>query len=294
MNQASIYRTLEGQAAIQALYDRQLARLGLLTESRLLSTRFGQTHVLCAGPLDGPPLVMLHGGNTTNPVTLGWILPLLQTYRLYAPDTLGHPGKSAPRRLSPRDQSYGQWVVDVLDGLGLAQTALMGGSYGAGILLRTAAYAPGRISKAFLMVPSGLVSIPMRTMLFELLLPLLAYRLAPSRERLVRVMYPMFAGEPIPEEMLETTELVFRHVNIEAEMPRNVTKEEQAAFTAPTLVLAAEKDHLFPACRVLPRARQVFANLVAAEMLADSPHFISERHLPALNRRIDHFLQTGH
>jgi pimeloyl-ACP methyl ester carboxylesterase len=288
----NIYRSPEGEAAIHALYDRQLAQLNIDTESRMVSTRFGATHVLVAGAQDGPSLVLLHGGNTTNPTTLAWVRPLLSKYRIYAPDTIGHPGKSAPVRLSPRDNSYGEWVADTLDGLGLPQAAFMAGSYGAGILLRAAVYAPERISKAILMIPSGLVSIPLDTMLFGLITPLVLYQLAPSRERLIRILRPMFVDEPISETVLETTKAVFKHVNIEPEMPRNVTRAELARFTAPVLVLAAEKDRLFPAPKVVARAKQVFQNLVAAEILPGSPHFIPERLFPALNERIDRFLQS--
>jgi pimeloyl-ACP methyl ester carboxylesterase len=166
----------------------------------------------------------------------------------------------------------------------------MAGSYGAGILLRTAVVAPERISKAIFMIPSGLVSIPLRTMLFGLVIPLLLYQFSPSRERLVRVARPMFVDEPVSEAVLEMTEVVFKHVDIEPEMPRNVTREELKRFTAPVLVLAAEKDRLFPPEKVIPRARQVFRNLVAAEVFPGSPHFIPERLLPALNERIDKFL----
>lgn len=286
----NIYRSPEGETAIHALYDRQLAQLNIDTESRMVPTRFGATHVLVGGPKDGPTLVFLHGGNTTNPASLAWVCPLLSKYRIYAPDTIGHPGKSAPVRLSPRDNSYGEWVSDTLDGLGLQQAAFMAGSYGAGILLRTAAVAPERISRAVLIVPSGIVSIPMRTMLFGLVIPLMVYQLFPSREHLIRVVRPMFVDDPIPEVVLETTEAVFKHVNIEPEMPRNVTRDEMVRFTAPVLVLACEKDRLFPARQVLARAPQVFQNLVAAETIKDSPHFIPERFLPALNERIDRFL----
>lgn len=288
----SIYRTPEGQATIYAIYNRQLAALGIETESRMISTRFGVTHVLVTGPQDGPPLVLLHGGNTTNPITLGWVRPLMAKYRVYAPDTPGHPGKSASKRLSPRDNSYGEWVADTLDGLGLPQAAFMAGSYGAGILLRIAVVAPERVSAAVVMIPSGLISIPWRTMLFDLLIPLIFYKLAPSRERLIRILRPMFVDEPIAEEVLEITEAVFRYVQVEAEMPRNATKDELARFTAPVLVLAAEKDRLFPAKLVLARAPQVFQNLVAGEVIKDSPHFIPERCLPALNERIDRFLSS--
>lgn len=288
----SIYRTLAGQSAIHALYDRQLARLGIETESQIISTRFGETHVLVSGAKNGPPLVLLHGGNTTNPVTLGWARSLMAKYRIYAPDTVGHPGKSTPVRLSPKDNSYGEWVVDVLDSLGLERAAFMAGSYGAGILLRAAVVAPERISAAVVMIPSGLVSVPLRTMLFELLIPLSLYQLAPSRERLIRILRPMFVSEPIDEDVLDITEAVFRHVQVEAEMPRNVTKDELARFTAPVLVLAAEYDRLFPAQKVLARASQVFQNLVAAEIIRDSPHFIPERCLPAINQQIDLFLSA--
>ncbi|HMB22340.1 MAG: alpha/beta fold hydrolase [Chloroflexota bacterium] len=286
----SIYLHPESETIIHALYDKHLARTGVATESRMIPTRFGETHVLLAGPVSGPPLVLLHGGNTINPTTLWWIKPLMAKYRVYAPDTLGHPGKSAPVRLSPRDNSYGQWLVDVLDALQLSQPVVMAASYGAGILLRTAAFAPQRISKAVIMIPSGLVSISWQTMFFDLLFPLITYQLAPSHTGLRRVLRPMFLENPIPEDMIEITEAVFRHVRVEPEMPRNVTKTELQNFTAPTLVLAAEYDRLFLAKRVVERARQVFRNLAAAEIIPGSTHFIPERVLPFVNARIDEFL----
>ena len=148
----SIYRTPQGEAEIHAIYDRQLARLNLPYESRMVNTCYGDTHVLALGPQSAQPVVMLQGGNTTSPLTLGWIRPLIEKYRVYAPDTIGHPGKSAPVRLSPRDDSYGQWLVEVLDALGLHQPPILGGSYGAGILLRAAVFAPERIGKAVLFI----------------------------------------------------------------------------------------------------------------------------------------------
>jgi len=288
----SIYRTPEGQAEIHSIYDRQLAHLGLSYESRIVNTRFGQTHVLVLGPQAAPPVVVLQGGNTTSPLTIGWIRPLIEKYRVYAPDTIGHPGKSAPIRLSARDESYGEWLVDVLNVLGLQQPAFVGGSYGAGILLRAAVFAPERISKAVLFIPSGLVSIPASTM-SSMLWWLALYRLSPTPGRLKRILWPMFKDEPIGEEVLEITEAVFRHVYIEPAMPRNVRSEELANFKAPTLVIAAEKDGLFPAEAVVKRAREVFPNLVSAEVIAGATHYMSARHHAYLNERIEHFLQDA-
>ncbi|MEW5868721.1 MAG: alpha/beta hydrolase [Chloroflexota bacterium] len=287
----SIYRSPEGEAEIHSIYDRQLARLNLPHESRLLDTRFGATHVLSLGPPAAPPLVVLQGGNTTSPLTLDWLRPLIEKYRVYAPDTIGHPGKSAPVRISPRDNSYGQWLADVLDALDLRQPALMGGSYGAGILLRAAAHIPERIGKAILFIPSGLVSIPASTML-ELLWSLLAYRLAPTPARLKRILRPMFLDEPIGEDVLEITQAVFRLTHIEPEMPRNVTEQELENFKAPVLVVAAERDRLFPAEAVLRRARRVFPNLAGAEVLPGATHYLASRHHGYLNECCERFLRS--
>lgn len=292
MPMKSIYRTPEGEAEIHAIYDRQLARLNLPLESRMVDTQFGTTHVLVLGPPAATPVVMLQGGNTTSPLTLGWVRPLIEQYRVYAPDTIGHPGKSAPVRLSTRDNSYGQWIVEVLDALGLQQPPLMGGSYGAGILLRAAVHAPERISKAVLFIPSGLVSIPASTMMY-LLWWLGIYRIAPTRARLKRILWPMFKGEPIDEDLLEITEAVFRCTHIEPEMPRNVSREELINFKAPTLVIAAEKDGLFPGKKVVKRAREVFPNLTAAEVIPEAPHYLPSRYHAYLNERCERFLQEN-
>ena len=288
----SIYKTPEGEAEIHAIYDRQLARLNLPYESKMRDTSFGHTHVLQLGPADAPPVVLLHGGNSINPLNLGWFKPLLARYRVYAPDVIGHPGKSAPVRLSPRDDSYGRWLVDVFDELGLEKPAVMGGSYGAGVLLNTAVFAPQRISKAILFIPSGIVSFSMKTMA-TMLGGLVAYKISPSMAKVDRMLRPMFLDEPIDEDVRKISEAVFRLTKIEANMPRNVTPQELAAFNAPTLVITAERDRVFSARDVSKRAGEIFPNLVAAETIPGATHFMAPRFRPALNERCITFLEAG-
>ncbi len=64
---ASIYKSREGEAEIQALYDEALGELGLRYESLKVGTRAGDTHVIAVGPEDAPPVVFLPGGNFLNP-----------------------------------------------------------------------------------------------------------------------------------------------------------------------------------------------------------------------------------
>lgn len=287
----SIYRTPQGEAEILALYDCTLNQIPARFEHRMLPTRFGETHVLVTGPADAPPLVIFHGGNMVNPISLRWFAPLLKHYRVYAPDTVGHPGRSAQTRLSVKDDSYGQWVVDLLDGLGLDQPTLIGPSYGGGIILRTAAYAPDRIGRAVLLVPASVGLGSTWRMITEILLPMFLYQRSPSPQRLYKAAKPMFTSEP-DQDSLEVTGAVFRHLKLEKEFPRLITADDLKGYKAPTLLLAAEKDIFFPARVIVPRLKAAMPHVVA-ETLAGSGHYPSDEGIAQINRRILRFLGEG-
>ena len=287
----SIYRSDEGKARILRLYDQSWAELNLALEHFQIPTRYGQTHVVVSGPHDGTPIVVFHGGNMISPISFAWITSLTQTYRIYAPDTVGHPGYSAETRLNPNSLQYGMWAADVLDGLRLDRPVVMGGSYGAGILLNLAMHAPHKIGQGVLVVPSGFAPPPVMPLLMRIVVPMLLYRLTKRREWLVRSLEPM-CGQP-NEAVLAVTDEVYRSVRLEAHMPRTVQPGDLQAYHAPTLVLAAEKDVLFPAPAVLRRAHQVIPNLAAGEVISDSTHFLPVDQWAGLCARIDRFIRTA-
>jgi pimeloyl-ACP methyl ester carboxylesterase len=141
------------------LYAEATNALGVPVESRSIQTRYGETHVLVIGAArDAPAAVVFHGGNFLNPYSLAWMLPALTRFRVFAPDTVGHPGLSDQRRLSARDDSYGQWAADVLSALQLDQASIIGTSYGGGIALRLCEVAPQRIERLILHVPSSIAT----------------------------------------------------------------------------------------------------------------------------------------
>ena len=290
MNQHSIYKSPQGKAKILAIYDDILNKLDVPYEERMVDTRFGSTHILVCGPEHAPPLVVTHGGNSINPQGLRSILPILQEnrYRIYAPDTIGHPGKSAETRLSLKDVSYGQWLADLLDGLGLDKADFLGGSYGAGIILRLAAYCPTRITRMALFVPSGIVNVPLPAMMWRIGLPFLMYLIFPSQKRLVRAVGWM--GNDIEADILELVKTIFEQVRVEAEMPRPVTRQELLNFHAPTLIIAAENDVMFPGDAVIRRAREVIPNLAAAECLKGGTHYSSHQDMATILSRIRSFM----
>jgi hypothetical protein len=106
-NSQSLYRSQEGYAEVMAAYQASLGRLLVPFEERMLPTRLGETHVLVTGPEQGKAVVLLHGWNTN---AGGWwpqINALAHRYRLYAPDSIGQAGRSAPTRPSTRGPAHG-------------------------------------------------------------------------------------------------------------------------------------------------------------------------------------------
>jgi len=277
-----VYRSARGEAELMALYDEALARLGPGCETHRIGTGLGETHVILAGPEDAPPLVVLPGGNFLNPLCLSWFMPLAERFRLYAPDIVGQPGRSARTRPSAKGDGHARWLLDVLDGLGLGRVPFVGISYGAGLVLRLAGLDRRRVAGAVLVSPAGIAVGPIWPMVRETALPMLLYRAFPNRERLLRAARPLLTG---PEEpYVRQLGLVYRHVKLDRELPRAATGEELARYEAPTLLFAAENDLFFPAERVVPRAAQIIRNL-ETETLAGNRHVPSREAFARINER---------
>ena len=286
-----IYRSPGGEAELMATYDDAPVRLDLRYEDRFVDTHFGKTHVLVMGPEDAPPTMLLHGGNFLNPFCLSWFAPLAESYRLYAPDIVGQPGKSAQIRPSAHGDGHAQWTVDVLDALELGSVPFVGISYGAGIILRVAGYAPSRVSAAALVSPSGIVAGPVWRMVREVVVPMLLYVGSPTRERLLRAASPILTE--LEEPYVRQLGTIYRSVRLDRHLPRMATQEELAGFGSPTLIFASREDVFFPGEAVVRRAGEIVPNLVGAEILEGCRHVPSRRSLTHINTRIAKLLQDN-
>jgi pimeloyl-ACP methyl ester carboxylesterase len=217
------------------------------------------------------------------------LLPITQRYRIYAPDIVGQPGKSAQLRPSPKGDSHAWWVEDVLDGLGLRRVPFVGLSYGAGITLRTAGYAPERVSAAVLVSPAGIATGPLGRMLLETVVPMMAYRLRPSRERLLRAARAILTE---PDDLAERQlGAIYRYVKLDTQLPRMATEEELRGFVEPVALFASEQDVFFPGTAVVTRAQEIVPNLVVAECLRGSRHIPTKAALGHVNDELLAFLE---
>ena len=269
----SIYRSEAGKQALASVYTDAINQLEIDVETRQIETRFGSTHVLVAGPENGKPVVIFHGGNATNPVTLSWYTDLASDYRLIAPDTIGQPGKSAETRVDPQSDELGTWVGDLLDAFELQSAPMIGTSYGGGILLRAAAVAPDRIHRAVLVVPAGFGTGSIVSMM-KVGLPAVLYRYFPYDWLLDYVIATMTTTPGSDPIVRDTIAASLRHVRLEREFPE-AHAEELAGFTAPVALFVAEEDPFFPPDMVLPCARARLPNLSHTQVLRDENHMLS-------------------
>ncbi|MFK2825353.1 alpha/beta hydrolase [Bacillus sp. B190/17] len=290
MGNPSIYDQPHIKRHILSQYENYLRLFDCEIEREYVSTRFGKTHVLKLGKEDGKPLFIFHGANCVNPMTLSWFQELFHDYKIYAPDTIGHPGYSDETRVCPEDDSFALWVNDLLDHYAIQSCAFAGVSYGGGIVLRLAAFYPEKVSCAILVVPAGICAFSKWWTMKSMLLPFTLYQLNDSVKQIKAVTNAMSAGsmKDIDEDIIGT---IFQHVTLEHRLPKLTKKEELQSYHAPTLVIAAMQDVFFPESKLFKKAAAIFGELLEWRAY-NMGHFPSRHSLKEMNTDMRDFLLT--
>ena len=151
----SIYRTQEGRAAVRAAYAAILENWPVPERTHHLATRHGETFVISSGPVDAPPLVLLHGSASNSAMWLGDVAAWSQHFHVHAVDVIGEPGLSAEGRPALASGIYAEWLTDVLAGLEIDRAAFVGVSLGGWLGLDFATHKPERVEKLVLLAPGG-------------------------------------------------------------------------------------------------------------------------------------------
>ena len=148
-----LYKSPESYERMVRFYDANLEKYGDLVRSKYIDTRFGKTHMLVAGPKDAPPLVMLQGMAGSAILWHHQMAKFAQNHRVYALDTVGQPGRSAPNSPSILKDEYALWLYDVILNLGLDKAHLIGISSGGWAIIRLGITHPELVDKAVLLSP---------------------------------------------------------------------------------------------------------------------------------------------
>jgi pimeloyl-ACP methyl ester carboxylesterase len=289
----TLFTSEDGRRALLEWYERFHARLQVATARRVVPTRFGETHVLIAGPEDGPPVVLLHGALASSAHLLGELQGLARRFRVYAVDVVGQSVKSADTQPSVADGAYGYWVQDVLDALALRTVSLVGVSWGGFVCLRFAALAPTRVERLALLVPAGVVNGPLWAGFSKVFWPIQRYRWSPTPARLAAATRHLLTTHD--DDWVPYLGVALTAFTPNMKIPRRATPDELAALTAPVLVVGADGDLSFPGEPLLARARQLFRGPIETELLEGVRHSppTTDAFRQWMTGRLERFLTGG-
>lgn len=261
-----IYKSERGKEKSLQLYDKQIKELDTEYSDIYVNTSFGKTHLIETGNRNGKPLLVFHGGNSTTSYNLLVFRFLLKDFHIYAVDTIGHPGKSDEVCLSARNYDYGKWAGEVISQIGYEKINCIGISFGGGILAKLMCVAPDKVEKAVLIVPSGINNAFLISSV-KMMVPLIKYLITKDKKYIKQTALFMSVREDVlDKDTMDTIKDSFDNVKTKVGMPTNVSKKLMQQFKAPALVIASEKDLLFPARKVIPRAKQIIPNCEVREL----------------------------
>ena len=290
MTHSSAFKTPEGQAAFLAAYDAAMKLWPVPYEEMEIPTRFGMTHVVVAGPKDGPPLVLLHGYMATPAMWAPNIVDFSKDYRVYAVDVMGQPSKSIPTEPIRNAEDYAVWLAETLDGLHLGRICLVGQSYGGWLALNFAMAAPDRVQKLVLLSPGGGFA-PMARQ-FSLRGMLMVW--FPTRVMVNWFMRWLGITGKDAGAVLELTYLGLRHFRVPVEtlrvMPVLFAEDRLRAMSVPTLLLIGDHEVICDPATALARARSLFPD-VRGELVPQSSHDMCFSQRRIVDARVLDFLK---
>lgn len=287
-----IYRSRPGYEAVMALYDSALAQAPVPYESRAVETRYGPTHVLIGGPSTGQPVVAFHGWNG-NAAGVGSEFPFLfDSFRVYMPDIIGHPGRSSANRPPTTGSTYADWASDVLEALNIQKAIVLGISGGGWLTLKLASHYPQKVSCAIAISTDGLSS----TNTWSMLWGMLPVALFPNR--LTAGWFLKFMTAPNTPKgehaqgFAEAMRVVIKHFKTQGN-PGPLTDTELRQITSPLLILMGEYERLFRPQAAVERATKLIPSLVAADIVPKAGHLVTTDQPEWLKQRVLKFIQAG-
>lgn len=144
-----------------------------------------------------------------------------------------------------------------------------------GVVMKLMCVSPQKILKAVLLVPSALSNASNAGIMFKMGIPMTLYIITQNEKWLRKAILPMAIDEDlITESSLEMARLSFNHVRVKSAMPGNIKDAEIKKYKAPTLLIAAKRDVLFPGEKIIARARTLFPDL-RTYLIPDSGHMCS-------------------
>ncbi|GAB3144662.1 alpha/beta fold hydrolase [Microbispora hainanensis] len=286
------FRDAPAYARYRRTYDRAMAVLPPYDGFQDVPTGFGMVRAYRFGA-DGAdtrtPLLLLPGRTASTPMWAPNLAGLRASGRVvYAIDLLGEPGLSVQSRPFASAADHGVWLAELLTGLGLDRTHLLGVSIGGWTAFRLALHAPEKVASLSLLDPACLFGrITWKAVAVSLgavgPLP------EPWRRRLLRWIS---GGADVSEDepVAALISAGMRDFAAFLPPPTYPSDEEVAAVGVPALTVIAGRSIIHNPGRAAERARRLLAHGVV-ELWPDASHALNGEFPERVAARVLGFLE---
>lgn len=277
------------EEVFQAAYQRCLDHWPVPVESRVLPTRFGDTHLLLSGPSHASTVLLLPGGGAT---ALAWSAiagALAADHRVVALDPLGQPGRSRRTGSIPKTTTdLMVWLDQVVDSLTADHIRLVGHSYGAWMALRYALTQPERIRRLALVDPTDCFT----SLRLAYRVRALPQALRPSPAGVRRLLDWETAGRTLNPEWLSVVTAGAALGPLKIVMPRRPSARDLAALRPRTLTLVALRSRAQNPDVLRAQARRMLPSAKIADLPSASHHTLPMEDAAETLAVLEPFLKT--
>jgi pimeloyl-ACP methyl ester carboxylesterase len=251
----NIYKSQEGARLVQERYREFLRRWPVPNQQLRVPTREGETFVVACGPEDAPSVLLFHGAGANAAMWMGDAASWSAHFRLYSVDVIGEPGLSAPSRPPLHSEAHALWLDDVLSGLALSRTSLVGISLGGWLALDYATRRPGRVESIALLCPGGLGRPKVSLLLKSTLLNLLGER---GRNKLLQIALGPLpqVSSPGSRAFGEFSALILHHFRYRKTPLPIFSDEALESLTMPVLAILGGRDAILDSYETRERLRK--------------------------------------
>jgi pimeloyl-ACP methyl ester carboxylesterase len=216
------------------------------------------------------------------------VAALGHNYRIYAVDTIGGVGRSVAVHPLNSRTDLADWLSEVLDGLRITQTHLLGHSYGGWLALNLVLNASERIKRLILLAPVGL-----QPFVSQFWLRGIPAMLFPHRSFITGFMKWMTVeGYVVNELFVEQFVLGMKNFRLYPYIrviPTTFTDDELRQIKTDTLLLIGEEEVIYNPELAVNRGRQLIQT-IEAEVIPNASHGLPLEQPVSVNERILGFL----
>ena len=286
----TIFRKKGNKEAFIEAYDEALKLWPVPYDEMMVSTRFGETHIVMAGPVDAQPLILVHGMTFSATMWYPNIEMLASRYRVYALDTIGDIGKGNVTRMMKTRQDPVEWLDDVLTGLKLSSATFVGHSMGAWISMNYAISRPEKVRKLVLLAPASGIHKVTPKFLFKVY-PAIAFpTVARIQKEINWFVSPGFKSNAETDKLFR--QFIVSGLNCAPVLRVNpivFSEEELQSLSVPTLLLMGEHEVIYNPHKAVARAKRHIPKLTV-QMIPNAGHGLSIEQFEMVNEAVSAFL----